>query len=187
MIGSTATRISVDRHRCQNRAVVPFSAAEFRVGGSPCHAIASGAHSGGAGGSGRAGGARRGLLELHLQAARQARGPRPRCSAAAPDQRHLPHLQVPATLLRVLLPQRCQVLHHHHSGQPAVQLRVQGRLRGPALRVQGSGRVVPVVARPSHAGDGVHRGRGQCGHSARAAVVSSGLAALSLAGQAAAV
>lgn len=72
------------------------------------------------GGVGRLGAGGR-VLELHLQAAGQARAsaaPAPAAPAAAADERHLPPLQVRARLLGVLLPQRRRVLHRGHIGQP---------------------------------------------------------------------
>lgn len=70
------------------------------------------------GGVGRLGAGGR-LFELHLQAAGQARSPAapaPAAAAAAADQRHLPHIQVRARLLGVLLPQRGRVLHRGDIG-----------------------------------------------------------------------
>lgn len=99
------------------------------------------------------------LLQLHLQAAGAPAAPAAPAAAAAAPQRHLPHLQVRARLLGVLLPQRRLVLHGRHLGQPDLQLRVPQRVRGPALRVQGPGRLVPADEPAAHDGDGVHRGR----------------------------
>lgn len=113
------------------------------------------------GGVGRLGAGGR-VLELHLQAAGQARAPAapaPAAAAAAADQRHLPHVQVRARLLGVLLPQRRCVLHRGDIGQPDLQLRVPERVRGPALRVQGPGRLVRVYESAAHDGDSVDRGR----------------------------
>lgn len=100
------------------------------------------------------------VLQLHLQAAGAARAPAAGRARARPaPQRHLPHLQVRARLLRVLLPQRRRLLHRGHLRQPHLQLRVPQRLRGPALRVQGPGRLLRAHQPPPHDGDGLHRGR----------------------------
>lgn len=81
-------------------------------------------------------------------------------AAAAAQQRHLPHLLVPAPVLGVLLPERRQVLHGDHPGHAAVQLRVQGGLHRAALRVQGPRRLVPADEGQRHAGDGLDRDGG---------------------------
>lgn len=64
-----------------------------------------------------------------------------------------------ARLLGVLLPQRGHVLHRGDLGQSDLQLRVPERVRGPALRVQGPGRLVCVYESAPHDGDGVDRRR----------------------------
>lgn len=113
------------------------------------------------GGVSRLGAGRR-VLQLHLEAAGAARAPAApgaAAAAAAAPQRHLPHLQVRARLLGVLLPQRRRVLHRGHIRQPHLQLRVPERLRGAALRVQGPGRLVRADEPAADDGDGVHRGR----------------------------
>lgn len=110
------------------------------------------------------------VLELDLEAPGAARAARrggrracgaraPRAAAAAAGQRHLPHLQVRARLLGVLLPERRRVLHRGHLGQLHLQLRVPLGLRGAALRVQGPGRLVRADEPAADDGDGVHRGR----------------------------
>lgn len=75
-------------------------------------------------------------------------------AAAAAQQRHLPHLHLPAPVLGVLLPERRQVLQRHHPGLAVVQLRVQGGLHRAALRVQGPRRLLPPHQGQRHAGDG---------------------------------
>lgn len=102
------------------------------------------------------------VLELHLEATGAARAPAAaagRASAAAAAQRHLPPVQVRAALPGVLLPERRRVLHRHHLREHHLQLRVPQRVRGPALRVQGPGRLVRALEPPADDGDGVHRGR----------------------------
>lgn len=67
------------------------------------------------------------LLQLDLEAAgaaRKAAAPAAAAAAAAAPERDLPHLQVRARLLGVLLPERRRVLHGRHLGQPHLQLRV---------------------------------------------------------------
>lgn len=119
------------------------------------------------GGGGRAvavaGRGRAGLLQLHLQeAGARAEAARPPAAAAA-AQRDLPHLQVRARLLGVLLPQRRHLLHGRHLGQPHLQLRVPQRLRRAAVRVQGPRRLVRAHQPAADDGDGVDRGRGHGG------------------------
>lgn len=51
------------------------------------------------------------------------------------------------------------MLHRDHLGEPHLQLRMSQRLRGAALRVQGSGQLVCADEPTPHDGDGVDRGR----------------------------
>lgn len=106
------------------------------------------------------------LLQLDLEAAgaaRKAAAPAAAAAAAAAPERDLPHLQVRARLLGVLLPERRRVLHGRHLGQPHLQLRVPQRVRGPALRVQGPGRLVRADESTADDGDGFHRWRRHSG------------------------
>lgn len=112
-------------------------------------------------GGGRLGAGRR-LLQLDLQAtgAASQAGPASAAAAAATAaQRHLPNVQVRASLLGVLLPERRSVLHGGDLRQPHLQLRVSRRLRGAALRVQGPRPLVRADEPPTDDGDGVHRRR----------------------------
>lgn len=107
-------------------------------------------------------GAGRRVLQLHLQAAgaaRAASAPAAAAAAATAAQRHLPHVQVRAGLLGVLLPERWSVFHSGDIGQSDLQLRVSERVRGPAVRVQGPGRLVRADEPAADDGDRVDRRR----------------------------
>lgn len=106
----------------------------------------------------------RGVFQLHLEAPQQT-GPTSRgARALSAAQRVVPHVPMRAAVLRVLLSERRRLLHRRHLREPHLQLRVPCGLRGPALRVQGLGRLVRADEPAADDGDGRHRGgRGRGG------------------------